>query len=76
MTHILEICKLLVALIEAGSLMRLVYCLLRLPGNEDEAPMYKKRIRNILVFMIISLTVWTIAALMLKYMGVSFGATP
>lgn len=76
MSHILEICDLLVVLIQAGSLLRLVYCLIRLPGSEEEAPLYKKRIRNILVFMIISLTVWTTAGLMLRYMGVSFGAAP
>lgn len=70
MTYIVQICDILVVLIEAGSVMRLVYCLIRLPGSEDEAPMYKKRIRNIIVFMIISLVVWSLAAITVRYMGV------
>lgn len=58
-----------VMLIRVGAVFRLVYCLVRMGMNEEEAAMYKKRARNTIVFYVIAETIWQIKDLMLGYFG-------
>lgn len=51
-----QIPAVLLWLIRAGTAFRVTYCLVRLIGADDEAPMYKKRIRNLLIFYAIAET--------------------
>jgi predicted PolB exonuclease-like 3'-5' exonuclease len=46
--------------IVAGTTMRVVYCLIRIKTSEDEMPMYKKRIKNTIIFLIISQLIFVI----------------
>lgn len=55
--------------IRSGVGFRILYCLVRISSNEEEAPMYKKRIRNAVVFIIISESIWQIKDLILNYYG-------
>jgi hypothetical protein len=54
-------------LITTGAGMRIVYCFLRMVLADDEAPMYKRRARNALVFLILSQGVFVLKAVIIRY---------
>ncbi|HHV59411.1 MAG TPA: mercury transporter [Clostridiaceae bacterium] len=56
-----------VILIRTGAVFRVVYCLVRMGMNEEEAAMYKKRARNTVVFYVIAESIWQIKELVLSY---------
>lgn len=56
-----------VTLIRAGAVLRVVYCLVRMGMNEDEAGMYKKRVRNAVVFYVIAECIWQLKELVMGY---------
>jgi hypothetical protein len=58
-----------VMLIRAGAAFRVVYCLVRMGMNEEEAGMYKKRVRNTIVFYVIAECIWQLKELVLNYYG-------
>ena len=58
-----------VLLIRVGAAFRVVYCIIRLGMNEEEAGMYKKRARNVVIFYIIAECIWQIKELILGYYG-------
>lgn len=49
-----QIPAVLLWLIRAGAAFRLTYCLVRLIGADDDAPLYKRRIKNVLFFYAIA----------------------
>lgn len=56
-----------VMLIRAGAVFRVVYCLVRMGMNGEEAGMYKKRAKNVVVFYVISECIWQIKELVMGY---------
>lgn len=56
-------------IIRSGTILRVGYCFLRMTMSEEETVMYKKRIRNSIVFLIISELVWVLKSLVLAYYG-------
>ncbi|MDL2225562.1 mercury transporter [Eubacteriales bacterium OttesenSCG-928-M02] len=59
--------KWLVGIIVSGSTLRVAYCAFRLMGAEDEAPMYKKRLRNALIMAVVALSIYGIKDLIIQY---------
>lgn len=55
-----ELSKVLISLISVGSIARIILNLIRLQSAEDEAASYKKRTRNTIVFLIISVSIYEI----------------
>ena len=58
-----------IMLIRVGAIFRVVYCFVRMGTNEEEAIMYKKRVRNTVVFYVIAECIWQIKELVLGYYG-------
>ncbi len=56
-------------IIPAGVVMRVLYCLVKMMYSEDEMPVYKKRIVNIIVFGIIAELVLSIKDMIRGYYG-------
>jgi hypothetical protein len=68
LNRVKEISDLLIWLLRAGTGFRLVFCLLRLMGNEEEAQSYKKRAIHVVVFYILAESVWQIKNLIIFYL--------
>lgn len=64
-----EVSKVVIWLIRAGATFRLCYCLFRLISADEDAVMYKKRAKNVILFYIIAESVWVIKDLILNYYG-------
>ena len=58
-----------IMLIRVGAVFRVVYCFVRMGMNEEEAIMYKKRVRNTVVFYVIAECIWQIKEIVLGYYG-------
>lgn len=58
-----------VAIIPSGVIMRVLYCLIKMMYSEDEMPVYKKRIVNIIVFGIIAELILSIKDMIRSYYG-------
>lgn len=56
-------------IIPAGVVMRVLYCLVKMMYSEDEMPVYKKRMVNIIVFGIIAELVLSIKDMIRGYYG-------
>lgn len=56
-------------LIRSGAVLRVAYCFLRMTMSDEETLMYKKRIRNAVVFLVIAELVWVIKSLAIAYYG-------
>lgn len=56
-------------IIPAGVVMRVLYCLVKMVYSEDEMPVYKKRVVNIIVFGIIAELVLSIKDMIRGYYG-------
>ena len=64
-----EVSKVVIWLIRTGATFRLCYCLFRLISADEDAVMYKKRAKHVIIFYIIAESVWQIKDLILKYYG-------
>ena len=69
MQYIDDISKVVIILIRAGAACRVVFCLIRMMTAEEDAPQYKKRIRNTIVFYIIAELAFVIKDLVIQYFG-------
>jgi hypothetical protein len=49
--------------------MRVVYCLIKIGVNEEEASIYKKRARNTVFFYVLAELIWELKELVLGYYG-------
>lgn len=67
MNQIRDISDYLIILIRAGAVLRIIYCFTRIAGTDEEQPMYRKRIRNVIIFYILAEAVWMIKDLMTGY---------
>jgi len=54
-------------LIRVGVVLRVVYCFIRMGVSEDEGAMYKKRLKNTVMFYILAESIWQIKELVLNY---------
>lgn len=54
MEHIEAMTSFLQLIIPLAGAARIVYCLAVMSADEDAAPSYRKRIRNILIFIVLS----------------------
>jgi len=68
MDEILSCIVLMQILIPAGGLMRIAACYNYMSVEEDPAP-YKRRIRNVLIFIVLSECITTILHVTLSYFG-------
>jgi len=57
----------IIFLVRAGAAARFIYCMIRLAGAEDDAAMYKKRAKNVVIFYIIAESIWQIKDIVLYY---------
>ena len=56
-----------IAIIPAGVLLRVIFCLIKIMYSEDEASIYKKRIKNVILFGIIAEVILSIKSLIEFY---------
>jgi len=57
----------LIILIRAGVVFRVAFCFFRMITVEDEAPQYKKRLKNVLFFYVLAELVFVIKNVVLTY---------
>lgn len=69
MDEINTLCICLQAIISAGLVMRIIVCAIKIPHDEDEAPRYKKRIRNSIVMAVIAQLIFPIKEMLTYYFG-------
>lgn len=56
-------------LIRAGTVTRVAYCFIRMSQNEEEYGMYKKRMINAVVFLILAESIWQLKDIAMYYFG-------
>ena len=56
-------------LIRAGTATRVIYCFLKMGASEEEYGMYKKRMTNSLVFLILAESIWQLKDIAMHYFG-------
>lgn len=69
MERIDEISRMLQVLILAGVGVRLIYIFIKLTHEEEEAPRYKKRLKNTIIFAILSQLAFVIKDIIFSYLG-------
>ena len=67
MQHIDNLAQTVLALIRAGAAFRVAFCFIRLVTAEEEAPQFKKRIRNTISFYIAAELAFVIRSLAVHY---------
>lgn len=58
----------IIAIINVGAITRIIYCAIMLNSNENENVM-KKRIKNILIFIAIANSIFSLQAILRSYWG-------
>ncbi len=58
-----------IILIRVGAVMRVVYCLVKIGANDEEAGAYKKRAWNTVGFYVFAEMIWEIKEMVLVYYG-------
>lgn len=56
-------------IIPSGVVLRVIYCLIKMMYSEDEIPVYKKRIVNIIIFGIVAEIILSIKDMIRGYYG-------
>lgn len=67
MATIKEMADYLIILVRAGAGLRAVYCFIRMGMNEEETSMYKKRLRNVVIFYILAELSWQLKDMVMGY---------
>lgn len=62
-----ELSLALIWLIRIGVVVRTIYCFIRMAGNDEEAGVYTKRIKNVILFYIFSESVWQLRDIIIRY---------
>lgn len=62
-----DISKVMLSLIRVGTSFRFIYCMVMLQGAEDEAGIFKTRLKHAVIFYIISECVWQLKEIVLYY---------
>ena len=58
METIKNLVDMLIVLVRCGTALRVVFCCIKMGMNEEESGMYKKRLRNVIVFYILAELSW------------------
>ena len=58
-----------ISLIRLGAVFRLIYCMVRLDGAEEEQMQYRKRAKNTVLFYVLAESVWQIREIVFFYYG-------
>ena len=67
-THSIDSISLIVRdLIAAGVVFRVIFCIIKIMTLDEEAAQYKRRMRNAVVFGILSMLAFSLENLMLTY---------
>lgn len=56
-------------LIRAGTVTRIAYCFLKMTQSDEEIGVYKKRMRNAVVFLVLAESIWQLKDLAIYYFG-------
>lgn len=56
-------------LIRAGTVTRIAYCFIKMIQNDEEVGIYKKRMRNAIVFLILAESIWQLKDIAIYYFG-------
>lgn len=59
----------IIGAINAGAIARIIFCVLMMNSGADEAHQMKRRIRNIIIFMIVADTIFTLKQIANYYYG-------
>ena len=62
-----SISLMLLNLIAAGVVLRVIFCSIKIMTTDDETAQYKRRMRNAVIFGIISVLAFSLKNLMLRY---------
>jgi hypothetical protein len=65
-----QLSSILIGLISSGAVLRLIFCLIRMATDEEQCGMYMKRAVNACVFLILSISVWMLKDLVLRYFSI------
>lgn len=72
MDNLQQLIHLLQVLIPIGVSCRVIYCLCQISIDEEQAPTYKRRIRNAFIFLILSECLIGLGAVVEDYFPTSF----
>lgn len=64
-----DISTAVIVLIRAGAVFRLIYCMVRLQGAEEEQAQFKKRAKNTVLFYVLAECIWQIKDIVFYYYG-------
>jgi len=67
MQYIDDLSSAVIILIHAGAIFRVGFCFIRMMTAEEEAPQFKKRIRNTIMFYVIAELAFVLKALIIRY---------
>ena len=62
-----DISVVLISLIRIGAIFRFIYCMVRLQSAGEERERYKKRAKNIVLFYVLSESIWQIKEIVFYY---------
>jgi len=60
-----EMADAFVLLIRVGAVLRVIYCFIRMGASEDESAMFKKRLKNTVMFYVLAESIWLIKDMVL-----------
>ena len=69
MSYLKEMSTAFVWLIRTGSAARISYCFIKMAQNDEGGTIYKKRIRNTLVFYVLAESIWQLKDIAIYYFG-------
>lgn len=69
MDTIKELSNAFVWLIRGGTCTRAVFCFFKMINNNEEVEVYKKRIKNAIVFYILAESIWQLKDIAIYYFG-------
>lgn len=67
MEKLKELAQIFIWFIRAGTTTRVAYCFLRMIGNDEEASIYKRRIKHAIAFYILAELVWVLKDIISYY---------
>ena len=67
MDRLTEMADAFLLLIRVGSVLRVVYCLIYIGADEEQASSYKRRLKHTVVFYILAESIWQIKEIVLSY---------
>lgn len=67
MALVKELADAFMILIRAGTLLRLIFCFIKMGSDEEEYSTYKKRAWNVVGFYVLAELIWQIKEMVLGY---------